>query len=66
MIGTFMRHSIALEALSDQAGDGRWMEPTASPFGQVSALAPVEQMPDTPARFDLPPAPLGTHAPAWL
>lgn len=43
-----------------------WMQRTASPFGQLSALAPVEQMPDTPAGFDLPPVPLGTHAPAWV
>lgn len=42
-----------------------WLHTMASPFGQVHAVAPVEQMAETPARFDLPPVPLGTHAPAW-
>ena len=34
---------------------------TDSAFGRISHLAPVAQMRDTPARWDLPPAPLGTH-----
>lgn len=42
-----------------------WRHDMDSPFGAVSAIAPVEQMPATPARFALPPVPLGTHAPAW-
>ncbi|MFZ6648117.1 CoA transferase [Undibacterium sp. TJN25] len=36
-----------------------------SPFGRVSAVAPVEQMNLTPPGFDKPPVPLGTHAAAW-
>lgn len=42
-----------------------WLHTMHSPFGQVRAVAPVEQMTDTPPRFDLPPVPLGTHAPVW-
>ncbi len=38
---------------------------TESPFGQVSAVAPVEQMSVTPAGFDKPPVPLGTHQASW-
>ena len=43
-----------------------WRHEMPSPFGLVSAIAPVEQMALTPARFDLPPARPGTHAPEWL
>ncbi|MFZ6749216.1 CoA transferase [Undibacterium sp. Ren11W] len=36
-----------------------------SAYGQISAVRPVEQMAATPAYFDKPPAPLGTHAAQW-
>ena len=42
-----------------------WRHSTDSPFGRISAIAPVEQMALTPPHFDLPPVPPGTHAPAW-
>jgi crotonobetainyl-CoA:carnitine CoA-transferase CaiB-like acyl-CoA transferase len=43
-----------------------WMHTMASPFGRVEAIAPVERMSETAPHFDLPPVPLGTHAPAWV
>ncbi len=43
-----------------------WLHSVASPFGHVQAIAPVEQMSQTPARLDLPPVPPGTHEPVWL
>lgn len=36
-----------------------------SPFGKVSAVAPVEHMSLTAPGFDKPPVPLGTHQPVW-
>jgi len=42
-----------------------WMQSIPSSFGTVHAVAPVEVMPVTPPRFDLPPAPLNAHAPSW-
>ena len=42
-----------------------WRQSTASAFGLISAIAPVEQMAETPARFATPPVPLGTHSPHW-
>ncbi len=43
-----------------------WRHTMDSPFGRVSAIAPVERMALTPPHFDLPPVPPGTHAPGWL
>ena len=43
-----------------------WRERTASAFGLISAIAPVEQMAESPAVLATPPVPLGTHAPAWI
>ena len=43
-----------------------WRHTMDSPFGRISAIAPVEQMALTPAHFDLPPVPPGTHALRWL
>ena len=34
-------------------------------WGRLSHLAPVVEMEHTPPRWDLPPAPLGTHPAAW-
>lgn len=35
-------------------------------WGRLSHLAPVARLAKTPARYDRPPAPLGSHAPEWL
>ena len=43
-----------------------WLQRIDSPFGEVTAVAPVEQMSATPAMLTLPPVPLGTHLPQWL
>jgi hypothetical protein len=42
-----------------------WRERIDSPFGMVSAIAPVEQMALTPARFERAPVPLDTDAAQW-
>ena len=39
---------------------------TETPFGRLTHLAPAIRMSETPARWDLPTVPLGTHAPVWL
>jgi hypothetical protein len=38
---------------------------TDTPYGRLAHLAPVAQMSVTPARWDLPTAPLGSHQPVW-
>lgn len=38
---------------------------TPSPFGRLLHLRPVAQLSRTPARWDLPPAELGSHPPRW-
>jgi len=43
-----------------------WRHGMDSPFGKISAIAPVEQMSATMPHFASPPVPLGTDAPAWL
>jgi crotonobetainyl-CoA:carnitine CoA-transferase CaiB-like acyl-CoA transferase len=35
-------------------------------FGTIRHVAPALSMSETPPRWDLPPSPLGTHAPEWL
>jgi hypothetical protein len=42
-----------------------WQQTMDTPFGQVTAIAPVETMSETMPRFALPPVPLGTHRPEW-
>ena len=42
-----------------------WMHTVDSPFGRVTAVAPVERMEETMPAFALPPVPLGTHASQW-
>ena len=41
------------------------LQESESAYGQISAVSPVEQMSATPAYFDKPPAPLGTHGAQW-
>jgi len=38
---------------------------THTAWGHLTHLAPVVEMAHTPARWELPPAPLGTHPAAW-
>jgi hypothetical protein len=46
---------------------GPFMDEMATPsFGRIRFLAPALAMSVTPPRWDLPPAPSGTHEPAWL
>jgi len=35
-------------------------------YGPIQYLTPAVGMSETPARWDLPPVPLGTHQPVWL
>jgi len=42
-----------------------WLQTCDSPFGQVTAVAPIEQMSETPPALVLPPVPAGTHAASW-
>jgi crotonobetainyl-CoA:carnitine CoA-transferase CaiB-like acyl-CoA transferase len=41
------------------------LERRASPFGMLEQLPPVVRFSETPARWDLPPHPLGAHLPIW-
>jgi crotonobetainyl-CoA:carnitine CoA-transferase CaiB-like acyl-CoA transferase len=43
-----------------------WMHVMESPFGRVTAVAPVERMSETMPYFDSPPMPLGSSDPVWL
>jgi crotonobetainyl-CoA:carnitine CoA-transferase CaiB-like acyl-CoA transferase len=43
-----------------------WMQTMESPFGRITAVAPVEQMSETMPHFDRPPMPLGSSDPVWL
>ena len=44
----------------------RWISTTPSPFGMVSAIAPVETMRETPPYYALPPTPLDAYPAAWV
>lgn len=41
------------------------LERRTSPFGMLEQLPPVVEFSETPARWDLPPHPLGAHLPVW-
>jgi len=43
----------------------RYMQECRSALGQLHHLGPVLRYTETPSRWDLPPAPLGAHAPRW-
>lgn len=50
-----------------QMGDmSAWQTTTQTAFGELTHLTPVAQLSATPARWDLPSAPLGTHDPTWV
>jgi len=42
-----------------------WLIEMNTAWGRLARLGPVLRMSATPPRWDLPPAPLGTHAPQW-
>jgi crotonobetainyl-CoA:carnitine CoA-transferase CaiB-like acyl-CoA transferase len=44
---------------------GGWLARAETPLGPLAYLAPAVRMSATPARWDLPPVPLGTHKPDW-
>jgi crotonobetainyl-CoA:carnitine CoA-transferase CaiB-like acyl-CoA transferase len=44
---------------------GAWLARAETPLGPLAYLAPAVRMSATPARWDLPPVPLGTHKPEW-
>jgi crotonobetainyl-CoA:carnitine CoA-transferase CaiB-like acyl-CoA transferase len=41
-----------------------WIEMDTA-WGRLQRLGPIARMSETPPRWELPPAPLGTHAPQW-
>ncbi|MEO6922169.1 MAG: CoA transferase [Collimonas sp.] len=43
----------------------QWRQTVASSFGKISAIAPVERMPQTPPHFDLPPSTLDAYEARW-
>ncbi len=49
----------------DPAALGPWWIEMATAWGRLARLGPISRMSETPPRWDLPPAPLGTHAPSW-
>ncbi|MDO8280679.1 MAG: CoA transferase [Burkholderiaceae bacterium] len=42
------------------------LESRDSPYGKLEQLPPIARFSRTPARWDLPPVPLGAHVAAWL
>lgn len=44
---------------------GRYLTTSDTPYGRLHHLGPVARLPVTPARWDVPTSPIGTHAPAW-
>jgi crotonobetainyl-CoA:carnitine CoA-transferase CaiB-like acyl-CoA transferase len=49
----------------DAASIAPWMIEMDSAWGKLSRLGPIARMSETPPRWDLPPAPLGSHAATW-
>ena len=49
----------------DPAGLAPWFIEMETAWGRLSRLGPITRMSETPPRWDVPPAPLGTHAPQW-
>ena len=42
-----------------------WLIESETPYGRLTHLAPILQMSETPTRWELPSAPLGTHPARW-
>lgn len=55
-----------VEPAPDQALPPHWLQDSDGPCGRVRHLRPAARMSLTPPRWELPAAPLGTHAPQWL
>jgi len=49
----------------DAAEIGRWTAERPSAWGSLRHLAPVEELSETPARWDRPPPRPGAHPPSW-
>ena len=49
----------------DAASLAPWMIEMKSAWGTLTRLGPIARMSETPPRWDLPPAPLGSDPPAW-
>jgi CoA-transferase family III len=49
----------------DAASIAPWMIEMNTAWGLLTRLGPIARMSETPPRWDLPPAPLGSDPPAW-
>jgi len=49
----------------DPAAVAPWLIEMDSAWGRLARLGPIARMSVTPPRWDLPPAPLGSHPPRW-
>ena len=49
----------------DVASIAPWMIEMNSAWGKLTRLGPIARMSETPPRWDLPPAPLGSDPPVW-
>ena len=55
----------AIPAGLDGAAIAPWIIEINSAWGPLSRLGPIARMSETPPRWDIPPAPLGSDPPAW-
>jgi len=55
----------AIPAGLDAAAIAPWIIEMNSAWGPLSRLGPIARMSETPPRWDIPPAPLGSDPPAW-
>jgi crotonobetainyl-CoA:carnitine CoA-transferase CaiB-like acyl-CoA transferase len=49
----------------DAAAIAPWLIEIDSAWGRLGRLGPIARMSETPPRWDIPPAPLGSDPPAW-
>jgi hypothetical protein len=55
--------NVGTDGLGDVAS---YLTESDTPFGRLHHLAPVARMPATPARWEVPTSPIGTHPSAWV
>lgn len=55
--------NVGTDGLGDVAS---YLTESDTPYGRLHHLAPVVRMPATPARWEVPTSPIGTHPPAWV
>lgn len=55
-----LQHADLTRAEVDQ-----WRQTMSSSYGEISAIAPAEQMSETPPHFDLPPSALDAYEASW-